>query len=125
MQYLLVLACAPEAWADNTPDPADGVIDDWAVYTRALAEAGLLVGGHALEGTDTATTVRVRSGVRLLTDGPFADVKEHLIGYYLIESPHLDVALEWAAKAPNARVGSVEVRPIMPGSSTVDVLARR
>lgn len=125
MQYLFVLACAPEAWADNTADPADGVIDDWALYTRALHDAGILVAGHALEGNDTATTVRVRSSARLLTDGPYADIKEHLIGYYLIEAPDLDVALEWAAKAPNARVGSVEVRPIMPGSSTVDVLAGR
>jgi hypothetical protein len=125
MQYLFVLACAPEAWADNTPDTADGVIDDWAVYTRALHDAGVLVAGHALEGTDTATTVRVRSRARLLTDGPYADIKEHLIGYYLIEAPDLDVALAWAAKAPNARVGSVEVRPIMPGSSTIDVLAGR
>lgn len=122
MQYLLVLACAPEAWADNTPDPADGVIDDWAVYTRALAEAGVLVAGHGLEGTDTATTVRIREGRRMLTDGPFADVKEHLIGYYVIDVSDLDTALGWAAKAPNARVGSVEVRPIMPGSATADVL---
>jgi hypothetical protein len=123
MQYLLVLACAPDAWVDNTPDPSDGVIDDWALYTRALHDAGVLVGGHGLDGNDTATTVRVRHGARLLTDGPFADVKEHLIGYYVIDVADLDVALAWAAKAPNARVGSVEVRPVMPGSSTAETLA--
>jgi hypothetical protein len=125
MQYLLVLACAPDAWADNSPDPSDGVIDDWALYTRALHDAGVLVGGHGLEGNDTATTVRVRRGERLLTDGPFADIKEHLIGYYVIDAPNLDEALAWAAKAPNARVGSVEVRPVMPGSSTDETLAGR
>lgn len=122
MQYLLVLASAPEAWAHNTPDPTDGVIDDWARYTRALHDAGVLLGGHGLDGVDTATTVRVRDGRRVLTDGPFADTKEHLIGYYVIDVPDLDTAIEWAAKAPNARVGGVEIRPVLPGSSTDQVL---
>jgi hypothetical protein len=123
VQYMLLLAAAPDAWANDETEvgdqaAADGVIDDWTLYTRALAEAGVLLGGHGLEGTETATTVRIRHGERLLTDGPFADIKEHLIGFYLIEAPHLDAALEWASRAPNARIGSVEVRPLLAGSST-------
>lgn len=115
MQYMLILASAPEAWADNTPTD-DGVIDDWGLYTRALREAGVLVGGHGLQGNDTATTIRVRAGAPQVTDGPFAESKEHLIGYYVIDVSGLDAAIAWAAKAPNARVGSVEIRPVLPGS---------
>ncbi len=122
MQYLLILAAEPSAWEDDTPAD-DGVIDDWEVYTRALHDAGVLIAGHGLDGVDTSTTVRVRAGERLLTDGPFAESKEHLIGYYVIETDDLDEALEWAAKAPNARIGSVEVRPVLAGSSTDAVLA--
>lgn len=123
MQYMLILASDPEAWAGNdTAD--DAVIDDWDLYTRALADAGILVAGHGLHGTETATTVRVRSGERVLTDGPFIESKEHLIGYYVIAAGNLDIALEWAARAPNARIGSVEVRPIMPDSATEAALSR-
>lgn len=117
MRYMLILAAAPDAWEDNEPAP-DGVVDDWDLYTRALSDAGILVDGHGLHGTDTATTVRVRGGERILTDGPFVESKEHLIGYYVIEVDDLDGAVEWAAKVPNARIGSVEVRPILPGSAT-------
>ncbi len=123
MQYMLILAAAPEAWADNTADVDDGVIDDWQLYTRALHDAGVLVAGHGLNGNDSSTTVRVRENKRLLTDGPFADSKEHLIGYYVIDAENIDVAIEWAAKAPNARIGSVEIRPILPDSATETVLS--
>ena len=123
MRYMLVLAAAPDAWAHNDPEPGDGVIDDWMLYTRALFDAGILVGGSGLEGSDTATTVRVRKGEAVLTDGPFAESKEHLIGYYVIDAPDLDTALGWAAKAPNARVGSVEVRPLMLESASDILLA--
>ncbi len=121
MQYMLILAAAPDAWPHNTPAD-DGVVDDWQLYTRALHAAGVLVGGHGLHGNDTATTVRVRSGRPTVTDGPFADTKEHIIGYYLIETPDIDEALAWAAKAPNARIGSVEVRPLLAGSSTAEIV---
>ncbi len=123
MMYMLILAADPEAWAGNE-SVDDGVIDDWGLYTRALADAGILVAGHGLHGAETATTVRVRSGDRVLTDGPYVESKEHLIGYYVIEADNLDVALEWAARVPNARIGSVEVRPIMPESATEAALAR-
>lgn len=122
MQYMLVLAAAPEAWADNIPDPDDAVFDDWELYTRALADAGILVGGHGLQGADTATTVRVRSGESMITDGPFVESKEHLVGYYVIDANSLDTALSWAAKAPNVRIGSVEVRPALDVSYVADAL---
>jgi hypothetical protein len=124
MQYMLVLAAAPEAWAGDQAHDDDGVIDDWDRFTRALADAGVLVGGHGLAGTDTATTVRVRDGARTLTDGPYTDAKEHLIGYYIIDAADLDTAIGWAAKAPNARIGSVEIRPLLSGTSTAEVVGR-
>jgi hypothetical protein len=120
---MLILAAEPAAWANNEPTADDGVIDDWGLYTRALHDAGVLVGGHGLEGTDTATTIRVRAGKRSLTDGPFVDSKEHLIGYYIVDAPDLDTVIQWAAKAPNARIGSVEIRPLMPDASPDVVLA--
>ncbi len=123
MRYMLILAADPEAWAGNEAVD-DGVIDDWGLYTRALADAGILVAGHGLHGAEAATTVRVRSGDRVLTDGPYVESKEHLIGYYVIEADNLDVAIDWAAKVPNARIGSVEIRPIMAESATEAVLAR-
>jgi hypothetical protein len=89
MNYMLLLANAPDAWDDTDARPAngqdDGVIEDWVEYTRALHDAGVLVAGHGLHGNETATAVRVRNGDRLLIDGPFADTKEHLVGYYIID----------------------------------------
>lgn len=127
MKYMLLLANAPDAWEEATSRPDhmtdDGVIEDWAEYTRALHDAGVLIGGHALHGPEAGTTVRVRGNKRLLVDGPFADTKEHLIGYYVIEVPDLDTALNWAARVPNVRTGVVEVRPIQPDSDTATVLA--
>ena len=72
-----------------------------------------ILGGHALKPTATATTVRVRDGKRLTTDGPFAETKEQLGGYYLVEAPELDAAINIAGKIPGARFGSIEVRPLM------------
>lgn len=112
MQYLFLLSHDPEAWGD--PEAAQN--EEWTTYTKALQEAGIMVGGAGLQGVDVATTVRMRAGERLLTDGPFADTKEHLIGYYLIDVPDLDTALDWAARVPNVRTGSVEVRPVAPGA---------
>ena len=110
MQYLMLLTIDPDA-ADS-PEAAQR--DDWGAYTQALIEAGIMVNGAGLQGIETATTVQLRGGERLLTDGPFADTKEHLIGFYVIDVPDLDTALEWAAKVPNVRTGSVEVRPVLP-----------
>ena len=124
MQYLLLLANAPDAW-EPPPDVPDDVIADWGDYTAALQAAGVLIDGAGLRSPDVATTVRVRRGERLLTDGPFTETKEHLVGYYLIDAPDLDAALAWAARAPNAATGAVEVRPVTPGTHTAEMLASR
>lgn len=86
----------------------------WMSYTQELASSGALRGGEALEPTDTATTVRVRDGDVINTDGPFAETKEILAGVYLIDVDDLDAALGWASRMPNIAYGTVEVRPVMP-----------
>ena len=83
----------------------------YRAYTKALADAGVMVGGAGLQPPPLATTVRLRDGKRQVQDGPFADTKEQLGGYYVIEVPGLDQALDWAARCPSAASGSVEVRP--------------
>ena len=93
------------------------MIDSWFDYTRAMKDAGTLAGAEQLRGTDTATSVRVRDGERLLTDGPFVETKEHLLGFYLVDVPDLDAAVEWAAKMPAVRHGTVEVRPVVRGDA--------
>jgi hypothetical protein len=117
MQFVMVLSHAPDAW----PDPEAPRDAEWAAYTLALQEAGILRGGAGLQSVETATTVQVRGGERLLIDGPFADTKEHLIGFYLIDVPDLDTALDWAARVPNVRTGSVEVRPVIPGTVAAEM----
>lgn len=119
MKYLLLIANDPDAWDPPANPYDDGVIEDWALYTAALRSAGVLVGGHALHGRDTTTTVQVREGKRLVSDGAYAETTEDLLGYYLIDVPSLDDALDWAARVPNVRTGSVEVRPVTPGSEAV------
>ncbi|MEE8602331.1 YciI family protein [Euzebya tangerina] len=112
MHYMLLLTGDPSRW-DNPPvvEP-DNVIDDWVEMTEALADAGVLLGGDALDASDTATTVRRQDADRLLTDGPFAETTEMLIGYYLIDVDDLDAAVAWAERMPNIRYGAVEIRPV-------------
>ena len=110
-QYMLLLYMPVEG--GPTPDEAQAEYPKWMAYTESLREAGAFVAGDPLEGADTATTVRVRSGETALTDGPYADTKEALGGFYTIDVPDLDTALGWAAKVPNVTYGSVEVRPVM------------
>ncbi len=113
MKYMLLLASDP---ADE-PMPGSAEFDpymgEWFAYTTALAEAGAMVTGEALHGTEAATTVRVRDGQRIVTDGPFIESKEVIGGFYVIDVANLDEALDWAAKIPNAHFGTVEVRPVM------------
>ena len=112
MKYMLLLTHDPSV--DAGEDTADEMPDmqPWMDYSDALRDAGAFVAGDPLAATDTATTVRVRDGERLLTDGPFATTKEHLIGYYVIDVDDLDSALDWAARVPNVTWGAVEVRAI-------------
>jgi len=106
MKYALLLYQA-ESTAPENEDLAP-----WHDYTRSLVEAGVLRGGEALQPTPTATTVRLENGRISTTDGPFAETREQLGGFYLIEVENLDEAIAWAAKIPSAGQGPVEVRPI-------------
>jgi hypothetical protein len=109
-QYMLLIYGDP---ADAPgPDEQDAQMAHWMQYTTDLQESGSMRAGDALDRADTATTVRVRDGETVITDGPFAETKEILGGYYLIDVPDLDAALAWAAKMPNIAYGSVEVRPV-------------
>ena len=116
MQYaLLIYGASGASGAETKAD--DGVFADWVAYTRALRDSGALQAAEQLEVVDTATTVRLRGGERLLTDGPFIETKEHLLGFYLVEVPDLDTALDWAARMPHIRHGTVEVRPLKRGTA--------
>jgi len=106
MQYLLLIN------DDETQDNGD-LMPEYVTYTEALAASGSLVGANQLQPSDTATTVRVRDGETLVTDGPFIGTKETRGGYYLVEAESLDEAIEWAAKIPSARFGHIEVRPVV------------
>jgi hypothetical protein len=112
MLHALLIYGDPAAAPDYDSPEGMEEYQHWMRYTEELGQAGILKGGEALEPHATATTVRVREGERLLTDGPFAETKEVLGGFYLIDVPDLDAALEWAAKMPNIHYGSVEVRPV-------------
>lgn len=115
MQYMLLLNESETAFAQrNDPEQAGAYWGGWNAFISAMAEAGIIVKGDGLQGPHTATTVRVRDGKRLVQDGPFADTKEQLGGYFVIEAPDLDTALAWAARAPSAADASVEVRPVLP-----------
>ena len=113
MKYLLLLYSAPNAGPQADSPESMEEMQQWFSYTDELAQSGVLVGGEPLQGTETATTVRERDGETLTTDGPFAETKEVLGGYYLIDVPDLDQALSWAAKTPLTHYGSVEVRPLL------------
>ena len=99
--------------AEGGPPPETRDLKPWYEYTQAMLDAGAHVASNALEMTDTATTVRVRDGERVVSDGPFAETKEVLGGYYVVDVPGLDDGLDWAERIPSAPYGSVEVRPVM------------
>jgi hypothetical protein len=115
MQYMLMLNETAAEFARRT-DPAEtqAYWGGWNAFIGAMAQAGVIVKGDGLQGPMLATTVRVVDGKRHVQDGPFADTKEQLGGYFVIDVPDLDAALDWAAKAPCALTGSVEVRPVLP-----------
>ncbi len=115
MQYMLIFS-DPMSEFDKRNDPAlaPEYWGAWTAYIGALAGAGVIVSGNGLEPPHTGTQVRVRDGVRHVQDGPFADTHEHLGGYFIVEVPSLEAALEWAARAPCAAHGHTEVRPVLP-----------
>ena len=113
MKFLALIYGDESQWANATEADMAASFEAHTVFSEAAGKAGVLLGGEALELSNTATTVRVRDGERMLTDGPFAETKEQLGGYYLLEAKDLDEALTWAAQIPEAKTGTVEVRPIM------------
>jgi hypothetical protein len=114
MQYLLLIYGNEEHFGKLTEAEQNGVLKEYGDFTKSIAQSGHYRGGNELAPISTATTVRVRDKKRLVTDGPFAETKEQLGGYYLIEAKDLDDALAVAARIPSARWGSIEVRPIVP-----------
>jgi hypothetical protein len=114
MQYMLLIYDDEQAWANLSEAERNGLYAEYGAFTNDVRESGALVGADQLQPTAAATTVRVRQGDQLVTDGPFAETKEQLGGYYLIDVESMDEALEWAAKLPSARYGSIEVRPLVP-----------
>lgn len=111
MQYLLLIYSDESHWERADQATFNAELEKYRVFGSQFAQN--ILGGNALQPTRTATTVRVREGKRLTTDGPFAETKEQLGGYYLVQARDLDEALAVAEKIPGARNGSIEVRPIM------------
>lgn len=112
MLYTLLIYGDPSAAPDYASPEGQAEFQHWMSYTQELAQSGQLKEGRALQPHETATTVKVRDGETLHTDGPFAETKEVLGGFYLIDVPDLDAALAWASKMPNVDYGSIEVRPV-------------
>ena len=117
MQYMILAYEDVNAFESrDDPNRAGEYWAAWSGYLDALAASGVLAAAGGLFPPSSATTVRLRDGERLLQDGPFADSKEHLGGYFVVEVPDLDAALAWAERCPSAGYASVEVRPLMPTS---------
>ncbi|MCA9708660.1 MAG: YciI family protein [Myxococcales bacterium] len=113
MQYMALIYDSETQRNAMSPEDRKQYLADFGAFTRAVKDAGVFVAGDALTPVDTATTVRIREGRTLMIDGPFAETKEQLGGYYLLECKDLDEAVHWASQIPTAKYGSIEVRPIM------------
>jgi hypothetical protein len=113
MKYLCLIYEDETFW-NKTPKPElDAMLAEYRAFGATYKQSGQNLGGNALQPTTTATTVRVRNGKMSTTDGPFAETREQLGGYYLLDAKDLNEAIQIAAKIPSARTGSIEVRPIM------------
>jgi hypothetical protein len=113
MKYLCLIYEDESNWGKMPKEQIDAMLGEYHAFTEAIKSSGQWVGGNALQPTQTATTVRVRNGKVSTTDGPFAETKEQLGGYYLIDAKDLNDAIQVASRIPSARMGSIEVRPIM------------
>ena len=112
MQYLLMIYSNEVEYAKIDPGTYKNIVGEYETFTKDIVQSGNFKAGDRLQPTSTATTVRVKDGKVMTTDGPFAETREQLGGYYLIEAKDLDAALGIAARIPGARYGSIEVRPI-------------
>jgi hypothetical protein len=113
MQQYMLLIHDQGVWETLSEDEQSALYEEYSAFSRELRDQGRYVSTHELQPGDMAATVRVRDGETLVTDGPYAETKEVLGGYYLIEAESLDEAATWAAKIPSARYGVVEVRPVV------------
>ena len=113
MKYLCLIYDDESKWGTMPKEQADAMMGEYFAFTEGIKKSGEYVAGEALQPTPSATTVRVRNGKIFSTDGPFAETKEQLGGYYLINAKDLNNAIQVAARIPSARLGSIEVRPIM------------
>ena len=113
MKYLCLIYEDEKGWEKLAKEEADAIMNEYFAFTEDISKSGHMIRGDALQPTHTATTVRVRNGKISTTDGPFAETKEQLGGYYLVEAKDLNEAIQIAARIPSARNGSIEVRPVM------------
>jgi hypothetical protein len=113
MRYLCLIYDEESKMGDMSKSESDAFMGEYFTFTEDIKKSGHYLGGEALQPVQTATTVRIRNGKTSTTDGPFAETKEQLGGYYLIEARDLNDAIQVASRIPSARIGSVEVRPIM------------
>ena len=113
MKYALLIYASEQDWANQTEEQGQTQFQEYMAFTKDVVDRGIYQGGEALQPIATATTVRVRDGETLTTDGPFAETKDQLGGFYLVDCNDLDEAIEIAARIPDVRGGSIEVRPVM------------
>ena len=112
MQYLVMIYASEAEEAKMTPSDTGKILQAYGAYTEALKKSGVMLGSNRLRPTSDATSVRVKNGKTEVLNGPYADTREQLGGYYLIDVPDLDAALSWAARCPSSSYGTIEVRPI-------------
>jgi hypothetical protein len=113
MKYLCLIYDDEKKWAEMPKAELESIFAEYGAFTQDITKSGHYLGGNPLQPTHTATTVRIRNGKVSTTDGPFAETKEQLGGYYLVEAKDLNEAMQLAARIPSVRYGSIEVRPVM------------
>lgn len=117
MKYMLLICDDEKQFETMSPTEYQQIIEEYRKFTAEIQASGHLLGGSQLQPVSSATSVRVRGGKRLVTDGPFAETREQIGGYYLVEAKDLDEAIALAARVPSARMGTIEVRPLTESSA--------
>ncbi|MBU8895101.1 YciI family protein [Corallococcus sp. H22C18031201] len=120
MKYLLMIYENEKGWMELPPAEAGQLLAEYGAFTASLKKSGNFIAGHGLQPTATATTVSIRDGKRLTTDGPFAETREQLGGFYLVDAKNIDEAVAIASRIPGARAGRIEVRPVAEFDNTPD-----
>ena len=121
MEYMALIYANEEPWASLSDEERADLRERYDAFTKEAQDAGVVVGGSELRATRDATTVRVRDQETLVMDGPYAEVKESLGGYYLLECASIEDAVGWAARIPGAQQGSIEVRPVYSDPTNAEV----